>query len=230
MAKTPKTRKGKRTYNSRARRRQAEETRRRILAATRELFSTRGYAGTTLEAIAEAAEVSPKTVSAVFGSKRAILAEAVNPGAFSADVQHLLDELRATPDPARRLSLVVQITRQAYEPLLLELELLRTAQAVAPELADLAREIDMRRRQNQSRLVAYLDQHQMLRQGLSVEEATDVLWTLTSYDVYRMLVLERHWSPARYEAWLANLLVQQLVQPVEINPTRLVKRRAAGSV
>ena len=202
---------GKRPYHSRARQRQAEETRRRILAATRELFASRGYTATTMEAIAEIAEVSPKTISAVFGSKRAILAEVVNPDAFGTHVQHLLDELRATPEPSRRISLVAQITRQAYEPLVLELELLRTAHAVAPELADLARDIEMRRRQNQGRLVAYLDEHRVLRQGLPLEEATDVLWALTSYDLYRMLVVERHWPPERYETWLAHLLIQHLL-------------------
>lgn len=202
---------GKRPYHSRARQRQAEETRRRILAATRELFASRGYTATTMEAIAEIAEVSPKTISAVFGSKRAILAEVVNPDAFDTHVQHLLDELRATPEPSRRISLVAQITRQAYEPLVLELELLRTAHAVAPELADLARDIEMRRRQNQGRLVAYLDEHRVLRQGLPLEEATDVLWALTSYDLYRMLVVERHWPPERYETWLAHLLIQHLL-------------------
>jgi AcrR family transcriptional regulator len=202
---------GKRSYHSRARQRQAEETRRRILAATRELFASRGYAGTTMEAIAEIAEVSPKTISAVFGSKRAILAEVVSPNAFGPHVQHLLDELRATPEPSRRVSLVAQITRHAYEPLVLELELLRTAHAVAPELADLARDIEMRRRQNQGRLVAYLDEYRVLRQGLPLEEATDVLWALTSYDLYRMLVVERHWPPERYETWLANLLIEHLL-------------------
>jgi AcrR family transcriptional regulator len=215
MENTLQSRESKRSYHSRARKRQAEETRRRILAATRELFESRGYAGTTLEAIAEVAEVSPKTVAAVFGSKRAILAEVVNPDAFGPHVQRLLDELRATPEPLRQMSLVAQITREAYEPLVLELELLRTAHAVAPELADLAREIEMRRRQNQGRLVAYLDEHRMLRQGLPLEEATDVLWTLTSYELYRMLVIERRWPPERYETWLAQLLIEHLLQPVE---------------
>jgi AcrR family transcriptional regulator len=215
MEHASQSREGKRSYHSRARQRQAEETRRRILAATRELFTSRGYAGTTLEAIAEIAEVSPKTIAAVFGSKRAILAEVVNPDAFGPHVQHLLDELRATPEPGLRVALVAQITRQAYEPLVLELELLRTAHVVAPELADLAREIEMRRRQNQGRLVAYLDEHRMLRQGLPLEEATDVLWTLTSYDLYRMLVVERRWEPVRYEAWLAQLLTQQLLQSAD---------------
>jgi AcrR family transcriptional regulator len=204
---------GKRPYHSRARQRQAEETRRRILAATRELFASRGYAGTTLEAIAEIAEVSPKTVSAVFGSKRAILAELINPDAFGTHVQQLLDELRATPEPSQRLSLVAQITRRAYEPLVLELEMLRTAGAVAPELAELARQIGARRRENQSRLIAYLHEHRALRHGLSPEEATDVLWALTSYDLYRMLVVEQRWLPERYETWLAQLLMQHLLQP-----------------
>lgn len=204
---------GKRPYHSQTRQRQAGETRQRILAATRELFATRGYAGTTIEAIAEIAEVSPKTVSAVFGSKRGILAELINPDAFSARVQQLLDELRAAPEPSQRLSLVAQITRRAYEPLVLELELLRTAGAVSPELADLARQIGARRRENQARMIAYLREQRALRHGLPPEEATDVLWALTSYDLYRMLVVEQQWSPERYETWLAHLLVQHLLQP-----------------
>jgi AcrR family transcriptional regulator len=203
----------KRPYHSQVRQRQAEETRRRILVAARELFESRGYAVTTLEAIAELAEVSPKTVTAVFGSKRVLLAEVINPEAFSTPVQQLIEELRATEDTSRRLSLVAQITRQAYEPLTSSLELLRTAGAVAPELADVSRQIEARRRQNQARLIAYLHDQEMLRPGLSVEEATDVLWALTSYDLYRMLVVEQGWEPERYETWLAQLLAQHLLTP-----------------
>jgi AcrR family transcriptional regulator len=165
----------KRSYHSRVRLRQAEETRRRILEAAHEVFESCGYALTTLEAIAEIAEVSPKTIAAVFGSKRALLAAVINPEAFSTPVQQLIEELRATEDPSRRLSLVAQITRQAYEPLASSLELLRTAGAVAPELADLAQQVETRRRQNQFRLMAFLHEQGVLRSGLSLEEATDVL-------------------------------------------------------
>src|SRR6266702_499539 len=205
----------KRTYHSRVRQRQAEETRRRILEAARELFESCGYAVTTLEAIAEVAEVSPKTIAAVFGSKRALLAEVINPEAFSTPVQQLIEELRATEDPSRRLSLVAQITRQAYEPLVSELELLRTAGAVAPELADLAQQVEARRRQNQTRLIASLHERGVLRPGLSFEEAADVLWALTSYDLYRILVVEQRWEPVRYETWLAQILIQDLLQPTD---------------
>jgi AcrR family transcriptional regulator len=92
---------GKRPYHSQVCQRQAEETRRRILAAAGELFASRGYAVTTLEAVAEVAEVSSKTIAAVFGSKHALLAEVINPEAFSTPVQLLIEELRATDDPSR---------------------------------------------------------------------------------------------------------------------------------
>ncbi len=184
---------GKRPYHSRLRQRQAEETHQRILAAARELLTSRGYANTTLQMIAEAADVSPKTISAVFGSKHGILAELVNPSAFDAPVQHLLDQLRASQEPLQRVELVV------------------LAGVVAPELADLARQVELRRRHNQAYLITYLQEQGVLRNGLSSEEATDVLWTLTSYEVYRMLVIERRWPPGRYETWLTNLLIQQLL-------------------
>ncbi|HLL80881.1 MAG TPA: helix-turn-helix domain-containing protein [Ktedonobacteraceae bacterium] len=201
----------KRPYHSRLRQHQAEETRRRILLVARELFESRGFAATTLEAIAEQALVSPKTVTAVFGSKLALLAEIINPEAFSAPARQIIEELRATEDPSRRLSLVAQITRQAFEPLASSLELLRTAGAIAPELAGVARQIETRRRQNQARLIAALREQGALRPGLSQEEATDALWALTSYDLYRMLVVEQRWKPERYEAWLAELLIERLL-------------------
>jgi AcrR family transcriptional regulator len=190
---------GKRPYHSRVRQQQAEDTQRRIIAAARSLFASHGYAATTLEAIAEMAGVSPKTLGAVFGSKRALLAEVINPEAFGTHVWQLIEEVRATEDPSRRLTLVAQITRQAYEPLASELELLRTDGAVSPELAELASQVEARRRENQTRLMATLYERGMLRPGLSLEEAADILWVMTSFDLYRMLVVKQRWEPARYE-------------------------------
>ncbi len=205
---------GKRPYHSRMRQRQAEETHQRILIVARTLLMSRGYANTTLEMIAEAAEVSPKTVAAVVGSKHRLLAELINPDAFDTHIQHLLDQLRTSQEPLQRVALVVLVTRQIYESLVSEFELLRTAGAVALELADVARQVEARRRQNQSYLIANLREQGVLRHDLSPEEATDILWSLTSYDLYRMLVVERRWPPERYESWLTSLLIEHLTQPV----------------
>ena len=82
---------------------------------------------------------------------------------------------------------------------------------MAPELADVARQIETRRRQNQARLIASLSEQGELRSGLELAEATDVLWARKGYDLYRMLVVEQRWEPERYETWLAQLLVQHLL-------------------
>src|SRR2546429_549576 len=88
-----------RPYHSRARQHQAEEARRRILAAARGFFESNGYAATTLEAIAELADVSPTTLVAVFGSKRVLLAEVINPHAFRTQVKVLIEEVGVTESP-----------------------------------------------------------------------------------------------------------------------------------
>ena len=69
----PKTK--KRTYQSLVRQRHAGDTRRRIVEATRRLVQSEGYAGMTIEAIAQRAEVSAQSVYAIFKSKTGILAE-----------------------------------------------------------------------------------------------------------------------------------------------------------
>lgn len=214
MKNTHRSEEEKRPYHSLRRQRQAAETHQRILAAARELLTSKGYARMTLEEIAEAAGVSPKTVSAVVGSKTAILAELVNPAAFDIHIQHLLDQLRSSQEPVERVKLVVLITRQVFESFISEFELLRTAGVVAPELADLARQIEARRRQRQSYLIAELREQGVLRRDLSLEEATDVLWSLTGYDLYRMLVIKQGWEASRYESWLISLLTEHLLQPV----------------
>lgn len=66
---TPK----KRPYNSARRQQQAAQTRADVLVAATALFSELGWAGTTLAAIAEAAEVSVETIYNGFGSKKGLL-------------------------------------------------------------------------------------------------------------------------------------------------------------
>src|SRR5439155_1248301 len=65
--------KPKRAYNSSRRQVQARHTRQQIAIAARKLFVERGYAGATMEAIAQDAGVATETIYAVFGSKNKVL-------------------------------------------------------------------------------------------------------------------------------------------------------------
>ena len=67
----------KRSYSSPKRQAQARETRRTILGAAHELFVAAGYAATTIQAIADEADVAVQTVYAVFGTKRELLRQLI---------------------------------------------------------------------------------------------------------------------------------------------------------
>jgi AcrR family transcriptional regulator len=143
----------RRRYHSPTRMRQAEQTRARILSAARDLFRSAGYASTTIDAIASGAQVSAKTVEAAFGSKRGVLAALVDPLATAGPPRDLVDQIRAATDPVRRLELVAELSRRAYEGSVPEFELMRGAVAVAPEIAAVVEQIETRRRDNQARLI-----------------------------------------------------------------------------
>ena len=216
MAEQPPGVAPRRRYYSPARQRQAEQTRAGILAAARDLFRSAGYAATTIDAIASSAGVSAKTVEAVFGTKRGVLAALVDPVATGGPPQDLVHRLREATDPRQRLGLVAELTRRAYEASVPEFELMRGAAAVAPEIAAAAGQVESRRRGNQARLTAYLQEQGCLREDLSAEEATDIVWVLTSYDVYRALVAESQWPAARYQDWLADTLAASLLRPEDL--------------
>ena len=55
------------------RQKKARQTRLRILTAAAELFTRQGYTATTIQQIAEQADVAWQTVYSVFGTKAAIL-------------------------------------------------------------------------------------------------------------------------------------------------------------
>src|SRR5215472_7829806 len=65
-------------YHSPLRARQAAETRRTVVAAAGRLFSERGWAGTTLAAVAAEAGTAVETVYAGFGSKAGLLVTAID--------------------------------------------------------------------------------------------------------------------------------------------------------
>ena len=43
-----------------------------------------------------------------------------------------------------------------------------------------------------------------LREGLTINQAADVLWATNSSELYVLLTVERAWSATRYERWLAE--------------------------
>ena len=210
----------KRLYQSPVRQRQAGDTRRRIVEATRHLLESEGYAGMTIEAIARRAEVSAQSVYGIFKSKTGILVELLDQAAFGADYEDSVRQAMSTTDPESRLRFAARIARQIHEAQSVTFDLLRGAGVVAPELAKLEQQREDLRYERQERMITSLGQDASLRPGLDHRTARDILWMLTGRDVYRMLVRERGWTAEKYQDWVADALVQSLLSQGSANPVR----------
>jgi len=210
----------KRPYKSLVRQRQAGDTRRRIIDATRKLLVSEGYAGMTIEAIAQRAEVSGQSVYAIFKSKTGILIELLDQATFGPDYEEAVRKALSASDPETRLRLAAPIARQIHDAQSATFDLLRGAGVVAPELAKLEHQRESLRYERQERMIVSLRDAGRIRPGLDQGTARDIFWMLTGRDVYRMLVRERGWSSQNYQDWLANTLVQSLLTPGKVHPVR----------
>ena len=204
--------KNSRSYKSLARERQASDTRRRIIDASGRLLLSKGYAGMTIDAIAQLAEVSAQSVYALFKSKTGILMELLDQSTFGPDYEEAVRQAMGASEPETRLRLAARIARQIYDAQSATFNLLRGAGVVAPELAKLEEQRERVRYERQEKMIMSLrDAGRLERSALGYGTARDILWTLTGRDVYRMLVSERGWSSQKYEDWLADTLVRSLL-------------------
>jgi len=125
----------------------------------------------------------------------------------------MVRRLREVQDPIQQLRLTAGIARAIYEGESKEIGLLRGASAFSPELKELEREFEDRRFDLQLERLTALFGRGLNRTGINLQEARDVMWTLTSRETFRMLVTERRWTAERYEAWLGQTLVEALAKP-----------------
>jgi AcrR family transcriptional regulator len=193
------------------RQRQAEETKQRIVAASRKLLKSKGYSGMTIEAIANKAEVAVPTVYAVFGSKIGILAELMDEATFGPDYEQLVRQALETEEPHKRLRFAARIARRVHDAASSTFDLMRGAGVVAPEFAELEKKRESHRYAAQESMIDFLGRSGRLRPGVNKQAARDILWALTGRELYRMLVRERGWTSQNYEDWLGETLTTSLL-------------------
>jgi AcrR family transcriptional regulator len=207
----------RRSYASLSRQRQAEATRRRIVEATRRLLRSKGYAGMTIEAIAQGAGVSAPSVYAIFKSKTGILTELLDQSTFGPSYEEAVRQALSAGEAETRLRLAAGIARQIHDAQSAVFDLLRGAGVVAPKLRKLEQQRESLRYKRQEQMIISLQDAGRLRAGLDYVSARDVFWMLTGRDVYRMLVRERGWSSEKYQNWLSDTLISSLLTAPNAN-------------
>ena len=212
----------RRAYTSDRRRDQAHQTRRSILEAAHELFVARGYAATSLQAIAQRAGVAVQTVYAVFGNKRELLRQVIESTITGDDEPGPIAErpeaqaVGAEPDARRRAALDAALSRSIIERVAPIARVATEAAASDPELAEMFEAVKAARRQEMTSAATVLAGPQGLR--VSPDEAATTLYVLYSPQVADMLMRDYQWPPERYERWLARMILQTVIQGHEPGP------------
>ncbi len=207
----------KRRYNSTRRQTQANETRRQIIEAARKLFSLQGYSGATIDSIAQEAGVSPETIFAVFGNKRTILTNLIEVSVGGDNLPIPLLQ-RSGPqavlqenDPVHMLNLFAGDISAILERVAPVFEITRAAAKTEPEIADLLKNMLNQRLKNLGAVSKRLTDIGSLREGLDEAQSTEIIWILTSPEVFSLLLRDRGWTKEHYIQWLRDTLIRLLL-------------------
>ncbi len=208
----------RRRYESPRREAQATHTRTAMIDAARRLFLERGFAATTMPAVAAGAAVSVQNVYKVFGTK-ARLAKSVFDTSMAGDDEPAtmlerpaLAKVRDEPDPRRmfqRYGEFLASVAPRHVPIQL---VIRDAAGSDPEARAVWDELQAERLRGMTMFAQGLHERGHLRPGISARAARDVLWTYNSAEVFELLVLQRGWAPPRYGRWVAEALVAALLE------------------
>ena len=190
-------------YHSPLRARQAAETRQTVLAAATRLFTERGWAGTTLAAVAAEAGTAVETVYSAFGSKSGLLIAAIDVAIVGDDDEVPLVErpefaLLGVGERSGRLAAAARIITRALVRTVPLMGALQEASA-----SDEASKVRWDTYESERRLAIVAGLELILGKP-APQTLVDSMWALASPEIFTKLTKERDWPVARYEQWLVE--------------------------
>ncbi len=192
-----------REYKQRRRAEAAEETRRRILDAAYEQMRAAPTEPISIERVAQGAEVARSTVYAVFGSPVGLLDALGEDLLQRAGFERMLRQSRQ-PDARESLRVGIHELAAMYAA---ERDVIRALVSIVrldPDaFSGAVARLEERRARAMSDLANRLADQDQLRPGLDPEDATNVLWILTSFDAFDLLHTGRRLGIQRVSDTLA---------------------------
>ena len=207
----------KRDYRSELRAAQAQQTRRSIVAAATRLFVGAGYGATTIDAVADAAGVSRKTVFTAVGGKLDLLKLALDWAVAGDDQAVALSDRAAIrrwmdqADPRQVLDGLAGMLAEIGARVGALYGALEVAAGIDPAARELAEELQRRRLDDARKVVGPLRDMKALATDITYQEAVDLVWLAMDPALFDRLVRVRRWSTSRFKQWLASTLCRQLL-------------------
>lgn len=203
-----------------------------ILDAARKVLAERGFHGTSLEAVAQAAGLTRRTVYSHFDSKGNLLVALVDHVYASELPIDLATKEWSAVDARAALDAAVDLNA-AYLPRVRDFaRVIRGARASEPGADAVYQHRMAGRRRESRRLAARLVKEGLLAPGIGERVANDLIWVLLSIDVYELLIAESGWDLKRYRRYVKHLLASALINPLShrvsdrITPSRTRRQRS----
>ncbi len=196
---------GGRPYRSGLREQQAGQTKRAVVQAAHDLFTSNGWASTGMREVAATAGVAIETVYSHFSSKRGLLRAVADAAAVGDDAPMPLAQRPEFLEMGRggrtaRVRAAARVVTGVHVRTASIVKLLREAAPADEEIAEMLQAM----RDLQRRDVASAFELILARAPTGAER--DGMWAITSPEVYLLLVEESGWTPAQFEAWIGTTL------------------------
>jgi AcrR family transcriptional regulator len=204
-----------RRYDSTGRRARALRTRTAVLDSAARQFLEDGYGRTTIASIAQEAGVSVETIYKSFGSKPRLVREIYErglEGLGDTRAYQRSDEMRDRESDPRTIMrewgrLTAEVASVVTPIRILMRHLALTDHEIAAVLATAETERLARMRHH----ARFLKARGHLRDGVTVSDATDLLWICSSVEIYELMVMGRGWSTARFARYVGDLMITALI-------------------
>ncbi len=198
----------RRPYQSKLREEQARATRRAIVDAAGELFVELGWSRTTIDAVAERAGVSRKTVFTSVGGKAALLKLALDWALVGDDEpvplseRPVIAEMERLTDPRALVARWARFAAELEERAAPLAHVLAIAADNDPEAAEIHATSERNRLGGAEGFVKQLTAIGGLRPELTWERAVAATHGIMESGICRTLMTEHGWTREEYAGWL----------------------------
>ena len=184
----------KRSYEQKARAESSAETRRRIIEVTRDLLTRAPLENVSLPAIAAEAEVARSTVYAIFGSREGLMVALAEDLLERGGFARIGQALRG-PDVVQAFETSIDVAMELYSQEHAVSQALLSLSAVDRDASSAAARLNFGRREGMRKLAQRMHDQGVLRYDVTVDEAADVLWIITSFETFEQLYRGRNLTP-----------------------------------
>jgi AcrR family transcriptional regulator len=202
------------------RRQRSAATRQAIIDAAHELFTSRGFHGATVEAIAKQAGVAPQTVYFTFNNKVKLIsavidAAVIGPEETAPQEQAWWQAMREEPDPTRSLQIFIRGAGPAFARASTISDVLAAAARTDEEVMEIFEYHESLRRDAFGQVLDALATKGSLRPNLNRERLLDIFLVVYGDATYHQLTTQMGWPHEDVMDWLCEHLPPMLLNSPE---------------